>query len=56
MSGHRSIQAVRTNEMVSTDQQNAVSKVLMAKLPLRKVNRVQNNVTRHSGTVGKQHA
>ena len=48
MSGHRSIQALRMNEMVSTDQQNAVSKVLMAKLPLRKVNRAMEfRVTSH---------
>jgi len=30
MTGHRSIEALRTYERVSTDQQKAVSKVLMA--------------------------
>jgi len=40
MSGHRSIQALRTNKMVSTDQQKAVFKVLMANTSFEKVNRV----------------
>jgi len=52
MSGHRSIQALRMNEMVSTDQQNAVLKVLMAKLPLRKVNKAMEfRITSHVAMV-----
>ena len=55
MSGHRSIQALCTNEMVSTDQQKAVSQVLMANASFEKGeqrNGIQNNVTCHSGIVG----
>ena len=55
MSGHRSIQALCMNRMVSTDQQKAVSKVLMASASFEKGERsdgIQNNVTCHSVTLG----
>jgi len=49
-----SIQALRTNEFFSNDQQKAVSKVLMANASFEKgeqSNGIQNNVTRRSSAV-----
>ena len=53
MTGHRSIEALHTYKRVSTDQQKAVSKVLMAKASFENSEQsvqIQSEVTDCSGT------